>query len=138
MWGGINYSQRYGEITQIFLRTFFYISQKKTMRLRDFSFYLSSTFIFEPILIKKFVWMLILWISKYFIQICMPSKVIEGHKSSSNFSINPTLPLLDGPFMLPSPNCVDLSLSILFSLSLSFSYSLSISLSSPYFAPCKL
>ena len=25
------------------------------------------------------------------------SKVIEGHKSLSNFSVNPTLPLKDGP-----------------------------------------
>ena len=42
----------------------------------------------------------------------MTSKVIEGHKSSSNFNaINPTLPLLDGPLMLPPPNCVDISLS---------------------------
>jgi hypothetical protein len=32
----------------------------------------------------------------------MTSKVIEGHKSSSNFSVNPTLPLMDGPLMLPS------------------------------------
>ena len=35
----------------------------------------------------------------------MTSKVLESHKSSSNFSANPTLPL-----MLPSSNCVDLSL----------------------------
>ena len=61
----------------------------------------------------------------------MTSKVIEGHKSSSNFSVNPTLPLLDGPLMLPPPNCVYLSLShsISFSLPLSFSYCLYISLS---------
>ena len=39
----------------------------------------------------------------------MTSKVIEGHKSSSNFSINPNLPLLDGPLMLPSPYCSDFS-----------------------------
>ena len=59
----------------------------------------------------------------------MTSKVTEGHKSSSNFSVNTTL--LDGPLMLPSLNCGDLSLSlfILFSLPLSFSYSLSLSLS---------
>ena len=37
----------------------------------------------------------------------MTSKVIEGHKSASNFSVNPTLPVLDDPLMLPSPNCVD-------------------------------
>ena len=37
---------------------------------------------------------------------------LKGHKSSSNFSVNPTLPLLDGPLMLSSPNCVDLSLSL--------------------------
>ena len=40
----------------------------------------------------------------------MNSKVIEGHKSSSNFSVNLTLPLMDRPLILPSPNCVDLSL----------------------------
>ena len=48
----------------------------------------------------------------------MTSKVIECYKSLSNFSVNSTLPLLDGPLMLPSPNC----------LVLSFFYSLSISL----------
>ena len=65
----------------------------------------------------------------------MTSKVIKGHKSSSNFTVNPTLPLLDGPLILPSPNCVYLflSLSISFSLPLSFSYSLSISLSTSLF-----
>ena len=41
----------------------------------------------------------------------MTSEVIEGHKSSSNFSINPTLSQLDSPMMLPPLNCVDLSLS---------------------------
>ena len=50
--------------------------------------------------------------------------IIEGHKSSSNFTVNPTLLLLDGPLMLHSPNCVDLSLS--FSLSLSKSSALSL------------
>ena len=41
----------------------------------------------------------------------MTSKVIEGHKSSSNFSVNPTLPLMDGPFMLPSQIvCISLNL----------------------------
>ena len=49
----------------------------------------------------------------------MTSKVIEGHKSSSNFSMNPTLPSLDGPLMLPAPNCVDISLSFSLSLFLS-------------------
>ena len=39
----------------------------------------------------------------------MTSKVIEGHKSSSNFSVNLTLPLLHGPLMLPSPYCSDFS-----------------------------
>ena len=60
----------------------------------------------------------------------MTSKVIEGQKSSSSFSVNPILPLLDGPLILPSPNCVDifLSLSISFFFPLSFSYSLSTSL----------
>ena len=56
--------------------------------------------------------MLMLCIHKYFIYISMTSKVIEGHKSLSNFSINPTIPLLDGPLMLPPPNCVDLSFSL--------------------------
>ena len=63
----------------------------------------------------------------------MTSKVIEGHKSASNFSVNPTLPLLDGPLLLPSPNCEDFSHSPSCSLSLSFSYSLSISLSTSLF-----
>ena len=65
----------------------------------------------------------------------MTSKVIESHKSSSNFSFNPTIPLLDSPLMLPAPNFVDLSHSIflsfslsIFSLPLSLPYSLSISL----------
>ena len=41
------------------------------------------------------------------------SKVIEGHKSSSNFSVNPTLPLMDGPLMLPSKIvCISLSLTL--------------------------
>ena len=68
--------------------------------------------------------MLILWIRKYSIYVSMTSKVIEGHKIISNLSVNPTLPLLDGPLMLPA-----LLLFISFSLPLSFSYSLSISLS---------
>ena len=62
----------------------------------------------------------------------MTSKVIQGHKSSSNFSVNPTLPLMDGPLMLPS-QILFLSLSISFSIPLSFSYSLSISLSTSLF-----
>ena len=41
----------------------------------------------------------------------MTSKDIEGHKSSSNFSIIPTLPLMDGLLMLPSQiMCISLSL----------------------------
>ena len=36
---------------------------------------------------------------------------LKGYKSSSNFSVNPTLPVFDGPLMLPPLNCVDLSLS---------------------------
>ena len=59
----------------------------------------------------------------------MTSKVIEGHKSTSNFSVNPTLPLLDGPLMLPSPNCEEFSLS----LSISFSLSLTLSLYIPLY-----
>ena len=102
----------------------------ETLRLRGFNFYLSSTFIYW----QKIIWMLILWIRKYFILISMTSMVIEGHKSSSKFNVNQTLPLLDGPLMLPPPNCVDLSLSISFSLPLSFSYSLSISLSISLFS----
>ena len=41
----------------------------------------------------------------------MTSNVIEGHKRSSNFSINPTLPLIDGPLMLLS-QIVYISLSL--------------------------
>ena len=69
----------------------------------------------------------------------MTSKVIEGHKSSSNFNANPTLPLLNGPLMLPPPNCVDISLSqsrYLFP-SLSLTLSLYPSLS-PSYALCKI
>ena len=62
----------------------------------------------------------------------MTSKVIEGHKSSSNFSVNPTLPLLNGSLLLPPPNCVDLSIY----LSLFPSLSLTLSLS-PSFALCQ-
>ena len=60
----------------------------------------------------------------------MTSKVIEGHKSSFNFTVKPTLPLLVGPLILPSPNCLYLShsLSILFFLPHSLSISLSTSL----------
>ena len=32
-----------------------YTSHQKTVKLRDFSFYLSSTFIYEPILIKLYM-----------------------------------------------------------------------------------
>ena len=78
----------------------------------------------------------------------MTSKVIEGHKSSSNFSVNPTLTLMDCMLMLPSQIvCISLSLtlhlvlysplflslSISFSIPLSFSHSLSISLSTSLF-----
>ena len=69
----------------------------------------------------------------------MTSKVIEGHKSSSNFSVSPTLPLMDGPlnrWCFPPKLCLFLSffsLSISFSIPLSFSYSLSISLSTSLF-----
>ena len=31
----------------------------------------------------------------------MTLKVIEGPKSSFNFSVKPNLPLIDGPLMLP-------------------------------------
>ena len=59
-----------------------------------------------------------LWIRKNLIYISMTSKVIESHKSSSNFSFNPTIPLLDSPLMLPAPNFVDLSHSIFLTLHL--------------------
>ena len=42
-------------------------------------------------------------------------KGIEGHKSLSNFSVNPTLPLMDGPLMLPPNLCVFLSFLVLYS-----------------------
>ena len=71
--------------------------------------------------------MLILWIRKYLIYISITSKVIEGQKSLSYFSVNPTFPILDGPLMLSPPNCVDLSTS--FSLPVSFPYFVSIFLS---------
>ena len=52
----------------------------------------------------------------------MTSKVIEGHKSSSNFSVNPTLPLLDCLLMLPPQNCVKISHSLSCSLFPSLSW----------------
>ena len=68
----------------------------------------------------------------------MTSKVIEGHKSSYNFSVNPTLPLLDGPLMLPSTNCVGFSYSLSRSLFTSLFLTISIYPSlPPSFAPCK-
>ena len=64
----------------------------------------------------------------------MTSKVIEGQKSSSIFSVNPTLPLMDGPLMLPS-QIVALTLHlVLYSLSLTLSLYPSLP---PSFAPCK-
>ena len=47
----------------------------------------------------------------------MTTKVIKDHKSSSNFSVNPTLHLSEGP-LIPPPNCVvSLSLPLSFSKS---------------------
>ena len=93
----------------------------ETVRLRDFSFYLSSTFIYEPILIEIYMNAIIMntqifHLNKYDL------KVIEGHKSSSKFSVNPTLALCDGPLMLPlSKLCgsLPLFLSLTFHLVLS-------------------
>ena len=65
----------------------------------------------------------------------MTSKVIEGHKWSSNF--NPTLPLMDSPLMLPSQIvCISISLTlhlVLYSPLFFLSYSLFISLSTSLF-----
>ena len=80
----------------------------------------------------KFIRILILWMHKYFTLISMTSKVIQGHKSSSNFCVNPTLPLMDGPLMSPS-QIVCISLSLTLHLVLYFSYPLSISLSTSLF-----
>ena len=96
-----------------------------TLSFRDLSFYLSSTLIYQPILIKMHM-------NAYLMntQICYLNKYdLKGHKSSSVFSVNPTLPLLDGPLMLLPPNCVDFSLTLHLVLSSPiFFYSLSISL----------
>ena len=82
------------------------ISQKKHLSVCLYEilrkFFLTHSFM------NRFWWkfirilILILRMRKYFTLISMTSKVIEGHKSSSNFSVNPTLPLMDGPLMLPS------------------------------------
>ena len=59
--------------------------------------------------------MLILWIHKYLILITMTSKVIEGHKISSNFSVNPTLSHWWFPLQI-----VWISLSLFLSQKISF------------------
>ena len=82
--------------------------------------------------------MLILWIRKYFIQISMISKVIEGHKSSSILPLTQPFPywiVRWFPFPLQIV-CISLSLSHSPSRSLFFSLSLTLSLSSS-FALCK-
>ena len=61
---------------------------------------------------------------------------LKGHKSSSMFSVNPTLPLLDGPLMLPPPNCVDFSLTL--HLVLSSTIFLLLSLYIPLYLPLLL
>ena len=69
----------------------------------------------------------------------MTSKVIKGHKNSSNFKVklqsnNPNLPLLDGLIKLPSLNCLDPSLSFFLSL---YKSSLLIALNANLcFGPC--
>ena len=104
------------------------------LSFRKFKKNLPNTFIYELILIKMYMntnYMntQIIHLNKYHL------KGHWSHKCSSNFTINPTLPLLDGPLILHSPNCVYLflSLSISFSLPLTFSYSLYISLSTSLF-----
>ena len=43
----------------------------------------------------------------------MTSKAIEGHKSSSNFSVKSTLPLMDGLLVLPTQIvCISLFLTL--------------------------
>ena len=86
---------------------FFRFTFANLLKSDDFwSHFLSYFFLLPNILIMnrfwwKLIWMFILWICKYFILIYMTSNIIEGHTSSSNFSVNPTLPLLHGPLMLP-------------------------------------
>ena len=111
-----------------------YVFPSLCLSFREFKKILPNTFIYESILIK-IIWILIIWIRKYFILISITLKVIEGPKSSYNFSVNPTLPLMDGPLMLPHELCAFLffSLSISFSIPLYFSYSFSISLSTSLF-----
>ena len=108
-----------------------YVIPSFCLSFREFKKNLPNTFIYESILIKIYMNTNIMntpifHLNKY---------DLKGHKSSSNFTVNPTLPLLDGPLILPSPNCLYLflSLSISFSLPLSFFYSLSISLSTSLF-----
>ena len=70
----------------------------------------------------------------------MTSKVIEGHKSFSNFCVNPSLPLMDGQLMLPSQIvCISLfflTLHLVLYSPLFLLLSLYPSLP-PSFAPCK-
>ena len=69
-----------------------------------------------PILIKKIVWMLILWIRKYFIWISVTLKVIEGYKSSSNFIVNASISKLCGSLSLILHLVLSSPLFLIFSL----------------------
>ena len=64
--------------TQQFLDLYLHISWNQTAYLRSHFFLFPNTFIYESILIKKII--------------SMTSKVIEGHKCSSNFTLTQPFP----------------------------------------------
>ena len=71
------------------------------LSLREFKKILPNTFIYGSILIKIYMNINIMNTQIFHLR-SMTLKVIDGHKSSSNFSVNPTLPLMDGRLMLTS------------------------------------
>ena len=74
----------------------FYFFTSFRLSLRDFKKILPNTFIYELILIKIYMNTNIMNMQIFHL------KVIEGHKSSCNFSVNPTLPLIISPHYVSS------------------------------------
>ena len=77
---------------QLYIHSLIDFDHKSSSNFVPLFFFLTHSFMNQ--FWQNFIWMVILWIHKYFIWISMTLKVIEGHKISSYFSINPTLPHL--------------------------------------------